>query len=322
MCALLKIVTFSPMFLPGSRYTLVEMKSFGSSVAGERIFERICEDIANPGGGFYGTTAAKRRARKYRIYSLVPESRSESRTGDLSETPHVDCLIRSEQFGVPQARHRVILMGVREDLPGKPAALEPASDLVCSRHVLQDLKRIRSGLSREPDTAANWHAAVAKAAGRIKRDAGDEGNELEQIVERAGKLTSRGGPFTPYSRKFARGSAHVALGNWLRDKRLGGFVNHESRGHMREDLARYLFCAAYANMHHDDSPRSHQFPPFLAPRHSNWHSGIFADRFKVQVATRPSSERSLRSSSPRTHSRTSTRRRSRIAMKRSSAFGT
>jgi DNA (cytosine-5)-methyltransferase 1 len=260
-----------------------------SSVAGERIFERICEDLANPGGGCFGPTVAKRKTRKYRIYSLVPESRDAFRTGDLSENPHVDCLIRSEQFGVPQARHRVILMGVREDLPGRPAPLVPAGDIVCARHVLQDLDKIRSGLSREPDSLANWHAAVAKAAGRIKRAAGDRGNELEKIVESAGRLKSRGRPFAPYSRKFARGSALGALGGWLRDDRLGGFVNHESRGHMREDLARYLFCAAYTKLHHGDSPRSHQFPDFLAPQHSNWHSGIFADRFKVQAATKPSS---------------------------------
>jgi len=65
-------------------------------------------------------------------------------------------------------------------------------------------------------------------------------------------------------------------------------LNHESRGHMPSDLGRYLFCAAFGQ-EHGRSPTSADFPNKLAPKHANWDSGDFQDRFKVQVKLKPSS---------------------------------
>jgi DNA (cytosine-5)-methyltransferase 1 len=78
-----------------------------------------------------------------------------------------------------------------------------------------------------------------------------------------------------------------SLATWYRgsDPRL--ILNHESRSHMPEDLARYLFCAVYAQLY-GVSPKAQHFPGELAPRHLNWDSGKFDDRFRVQVANRPS----------------------------------
>ncbi len=55
---------------------------------------------------------------------------------------------------------------------------------------------------------------------------------------------------------------------------------------MPEDLARYLFCSVYAEQK-GVSPKANQFPAALAPRHRNWASGHFDDRFRVQVANQP-----------------------------------
>ena len=55
---------------------------------------------------------------------------------------------------------------------------------------------------------------------------------------------------------------------------------------MPEDLARYVFCAAFAKAM-GRSPKADDFPMALAPRHRNWTSGKFADRFRVQLAGRP-----------------------------------
>jgi len=53
----------------------------------------------------------------YKIYSLVINSQ-------LPENPdyqnYSDFLIRAEEYGIPQARHRVILLGVREDIKKVP----------------------------------------------------------------------------------------------------------------------------------------------------------------------------------------------------------
>jgi DNA (cytosine-5)-methyltransferase 1 len=75
---------------------------------------------------------------------------------------------------------------------------------------------------------------------------------------------------------------------WLSDPQLTVLPNHETRGHMREDLARYAFAAAFAEVY-ERSPKANEFPEDLAPRHDNWTSGKFADRFRVQLWQRPSS---------------------------------
>lgn len=57
---------------------------------------------------------------------------------------------------------------------------------------------------------------------------------------------------------------------------------------MATDLARYLFAATFASVT-GVSPKASQFSERLAPKHRNWNSGKFADRFKVQVWDQPSS---------------------------------
>ena len=50
---------------------------------------------------------------------------------------------------------------------------------------------------------------------------------------------------------------------------------------MPADLARYLFAASFAKAGY--SPNSRDFPMGLAPKHKNWNTGDFADRFRVQL---------------------------------------
>jgi DNA (cytosine-5)-methyltransferase 1 len=249
-----------------------------SQVGGQRLFGRILEDLSNP-----RSALGKRGGKGYRLYSLTPGTR----TQDLFDKPDRDWLVRSEAFGVPQARHRVILLGVREDISGEPGSLVPEAHPVPASAVLSDLPKLRSGLSGEEDSAEAWHGAVAAAAADCDVPAlGGDRRFLQDIVRGAGRCTSRGEKFSRYRRNFRGGEA---LREWLRDERLGGFVNHESRGHIREDLARYLFCSVYARLHDGASPRSRDFPKSLAPDHANWHSGKFADRFKVQAENQPAS---------------------------------
>ena len=55
---------------------------------------------------------------------------------------------------------------------------------------------------------------------------------------------------------------------------------------MPDDLARYLFAAAFAHAFRH-TPKSFDFPKALAPNHTNWFTGKFDDRFRVQVADEP-----------------------------------
>jgi DNA (cytosine-5)-methyltransferase 1 len=76
------------------------------------------------------------------------------------------------------------------------------------------------------------------------------------------------------------------------DRQLGGVCNHTTRGHMETDLYRYMYAACFADLH-GKSPSLQNFPTDLLPDHGNVDRALesgsnFSDRFRVQVATRPS----------------------------------
>ena len=58
---------------------------------------------------------------------------------------------------------------------------------------------------------------------------------------------------------------------------------------MAEDLHRYLYASCYAAAKNGTSPRSRDYPTNLAPKHKNWTTGNFTDRFKVQAENRVAS---------------------------------
>jgi DNA (cytosine-5)-methyltransferase 1 len=72
-----------------------------------------------------------------------------------------------------------------------------------------------------------------------------------------------------------------SLAAWLVDEKLVGLTNHEARGHMASDLARYAFATVFSEVV-GMSPKASDFPSALAPAHQNWQSGKFNDRFRVQ----------------------------------------
>jgi DNA (cytosine-5)-methyltransferase 1 len=81
------------------------------------------------------------------------------------------------------------------------------------------------------------------------------------------------------------------LHNWFGDSRLCGVCNHATRSHIRADLHRYLFAAAYAQIF-KRSPLLEDFPAELLPNHKNVEAALketkFNDRFRVQTKGRPS----------------------------------
>ena len=52
-----------------------------------------------------------------------------------------DFLIRSEEYGVPQNRHRVIIIGIREDINVKPEILTKSDNPVTLEDVIGDLPK-------------------------------------------------------------------------------------------------------------------------------------------------------------------------------------
>jgi len=255
-----------------------------SQVKGNEIFEQMLEDLHYPAQ----VTKTKRKSgTRYSLHSLV-------RKADLTGYSHSpgDFVVKCEDYGIPQSRHRVIILGIREDLArNQMPVLEPHGKPIAACRVLAGLPRLRSGLTRSEDGKAEWKAALFEILDadfiHSQRNGTDE--KLRERIE--GMLlkmrdfqADRGAEFIPCE----PGIGYKA--DWFLDPAMGGVCNHTSRPHMLPDLHRYLFAACYARVH-GRSPELNDFPPALHPDHKNLKDalskGYFADRFRVQMSNRP-----------------------------------
>jgi DNA (cytosine-5)-methyltransferase 1 len=176
-------------------------------------------------------------------------------------------------------------MGVREDCLTGAGQAAPGLRVVDRRTpietALAGLPKLRSGLSRELDTDAAWHRAAEKARSKVLSALGSHRPEVRDVLESidfSDKLSRRSIHYAPGKGDFASGLRQA----------MPVLLNHETRGHMQGDLARYLYCSTFGAAY-SRSPTSHDFPRHLTPEHKNWESGSFADRFRVQVRGKPSS---------------------------------
>lgn len=226
-----------------------------SKLDGGRVFRAIRHDLSNPGGGH-----------RYQLRSFTVRA-------ETDELGPADFIIRSERFGVPQARHRVILLGVRDDLG------LPAHDLLHERApvgvetVIGDLPRIRSEVSpRGQDSWGRWLQARVLGTNLAKVNVEASPSKLHRV------------PKSSYQPKIVGD-----LGAWLLDPGRQHITLHEGRRHMFTDLARYAYMAAMAEQ--GLTPRVNELPAELRPKHRNVgrEDTPFTDRFRVQRAERPSS---------------------------------
>jgi DNA (cytosine-5)-methyltransferase 1 len=256
-----------------------------SQVKGNEIFQQMLEDLHHPAG--VAKTKGKPGA-KYSLYSLV------HREGAHALQPYApgDFVVKCEDYGIPQSRHRVIILGVREDLsdPAMPT-LTPQPDVVPARAVLRGLPRLRSGLTRSEDGQEQWQSALTEILSadfmRSRRDGNDRlvrGRVINMLADMRSFKANRGAEFIP---------CHPVAEyrpDWFLDPAIGGVCNHTSRPHMLSDLHRYLFVASYARVY-GRSPELNDFPVELHPDHKNLSDalskGYFDDRFRVQISDRP-----------------------------------
>jgi len=251
-----------------------------------RIFQRIVEDVGSPANALRREERVRRRngrRHKYRIFSMVT---GKEVNGQLS-----DALLRAENYGIPQARHRVILMGIRDDLGTiNPESLEPRPPVEASK-VLYDLPKVRSGLSKMDDNADAWIKNIRACLQKqwFSRMCKSSEKELWQYVMQVVKELvppeyDRGGEFLPVH------AYPDYAPEWFFDPRLQGICNYSTRGHIPQDLHRYLYATCFAKIH-SRSPLLKDFPSDLHPAHNNvkeaLQSGNFSDRFRVQVADKP-----------------------------------
>ena len=259
-----------------------------SQVAGNGIFASILADLHSPGA----SVGNKRRRSRYRVFSLAHAPGRFDRAGNPQFDPQ-EFVIRSEQFGLPQSRHRVILLGVREDLwnRGVPI-LSPAPVQVPISQVLRGLPELRSGLSRATDGPDEWLATLQEviSSDLLKTLPNGHYSEVRSAVIEG--LDAARNYRAGRGAEFVAGQTGIGYRpDWFLDPRVGGVVNHASRPHMGSDLHRYLFATAFAKVV-GRSPELRDFPVALLPRHRNVSEVgkelYFDDRFRVQLSDRPS----------------------------------
>jgi len=255
-----------------------------STVGGDAMLAAIMRDLENPAGAVGNTRATGAPRSRYTLLP-VHVAPGEDRTHDLVAKDSGRFVIRCERHGVPQARHRVVIMGVRGDLmnPGvaKVEGLRRAEE-VTIEHALTGLPKLRSGLSHQPDDPVSWLEAIESEQVRLVKVLRQAEPEVAETIRSLvpGRRLPRG------SSRYTR--AANTFVSALRGTDQDVVLNHETRGHMRGDLGRYMYCAAYAAVH-GQSPSGEAFPWQLAPNHQSWGTGAFTDRFRVQLRNRPAS---------------------------------
>lgn len=256
-------------------------------VDGNKVFSWMQKDLKTPGRLFPGLGSPE-----YSIFSFVKNEISEDK----------DYLIKSEDFGVPQKRQRVILLGIKKDLNIIPGTLTPIESKTSLKSVIGKLPKIRSELNRRfigsaivngkkkriyekvNDSNQEWDNLLNQFLKEILIWNGFKENEVPRRLK--ANLNEIGSEFI--SCKNTLNKDHF-LYDWYIDPRLNGVPNHQSRSHLILDLKRYLFATLFAR-------KNQAFPKLddylnngegLVPDHENVRSGKFVDRFRVQLPGGP-----------------------------------
>ncbi len=247
-----------------------------STVESRLVFELLMEDLSSLGtGGVH-------------LYELRAIRVEDGKASLQEATRPSDFIVRTEDFGVPQRRHRVIIVGIRSDLAADASgtSIVVAGPKRTVADAIGGLSSLRSGLSRGDDSADAWRSTVidaAKLMAGMYRSKDDV--SLRDTFSTTARRLRAGAPPSRMSAALpdGYGTANDDLLRWLERPELRAIAQHETRGHMASDLGRYLFAAAFGQVH-GYSPKAQDFPLVLSPNHRNWHSGVFNDRFRVQLA--------------------------------------
>ncbi len=254
-----------------------------AKVEDQHIFKQILNDLANPVCA-YNTLNHDKPLKKdlpclpcYETYSFI--TNSPKKKGNYSKY-----IIKAEDYGVPQTRHRVIVLGIRQDIDLTPGLIN-LGEHVPVKKILSGLPKIRSTLSKVTDSQKEWYKQIRKIPGNntIKDKALHK--EIRSCINTMKKLIINGGD------EFIKDQPSIEYKpDWYLDKRLHGVCNHSARGHITGDLSRYLFCSCFAKIY-KKSPKLSDLPKELLPNHRNVRSllkySTFSDRFRVQLSDEP-----------------------------------
>ena len=244
-----------------------------AKLEGKHLIRLILRDLRNP----------QKAGVKYNLYSLTEEGKKDTSTDPRS------FVVKAEEYGIPQARHRIFIVGVRNDLDEPLGTLEKVGSPKTVADMIEDLPSIRSGLSKSEDSYKKWLEIMAgikrqpwysTAKGAYPTKLAKNAKEHINTLKKQASMDTASSAY----------SAKIAPSDFFRDDKLKMLSSHESRSHMDSDIQRYFFAALYSEVY-GTSPKLVNFPSELLPKHQNVEAGrqgkMFSDRFRVQLRDAP-----------------------------------
>ena len=204
---------------------------FSATYDGEKIFKKLLKDFSDLSPS----------------YIIIPPLEK------VSEKPH-DYILNSVNFGVPQNRKRLILLGFREGLEEKNREIYRIYERLQIRKIPPEQQiTVRDAISDLPE---------------LYPGQGKNGYYSEYPDKN---------PASIYQKKIRRGSI--------------GVLNHFARTHMQSDLNRYRFFIEYIDKTGLSATLKDLITedPELMPEHNPDNNEKFIDRFKVQRFEKPAS---------------------------------
>lgn len=250
-------------------FVMENVKGLLSSVnKGVKMFDLIRSDLEHPADGL-----------RYTLHSVVTDKPS-------MELSAEDFLIRAEEYGIPQKRHRVIIVGIRQGSGvHAPNHLDRDLEPVSVGDAIFSLPQLRSAVSRlsDPDGSL-WYQSrdlMKSSAGPFKSTTHST-RVLPTRSNAPAKFNENTGTGTRSLRdyqQFVRPGTIEDIPTW----------NHEARSHMVSDLIRYGVLSAKSQVA-NKSLKVRELDRSLWPNHKNIsdESVPFEDRFRVQIASAPS----------------------------------
>lgn len=253
------------------------------------VMRQILADLTNPSQSLQsdkefikdcGQLGMKPHSEDYILVPLTRPAFSETLLDGLAAPEPKDFLIKCEDFCVPQARHRVMICGVRRDLWNKLGAiahLKPSSKRTKLSDMLKKMPELISRLTNEDDSPEKWAGFVSEEISTLTGD-------------KKPHLTSSRSYETNFVNATQAGSNPCK--SFVFDARK--VFDHKTRSHMKSDLARYYYCSQFV-ITHSRNPKIDDWPVGdLLPAHSDIRiegnrarASGFSDRFKVQVWDQP-----------------------------------
>lgn len=252
-----------------------------STIEGQLIVDKIIKDLKRPNG---------KNTLQYRLYLFCENTRELEKINEEKGYKVSDFIIHSGDYGIPRARHRVIILGARSDINIIPRNLPKHKSRLTLRDIISVLPRIRRKVSGKYIVEKQWGDCIIEIKPLLENEnfSVELKKSISNFLNELGENLSAGEKWLPY----AVGRPRSVVREWYRKNDIVIVCNHEARSHMPSDLLRYFFASCYTHMNllkgKNKFPLIHEFPSALLPDHNNINpcdprKAIFNDCFRVQM---------------------------------------